>query len=86
MTLSSDVLAAHLGDEAVLLDLAAKRYYRLNETAAVVYRALESGAGRDGAVQALLALFDVSERDAAAAVDRLLADLADRNLLVAPLA
>jgi hypothetical protein len=46
MNVSSDVLAAHLGDDAVLLDLAAKRYYRLNETAAVVELASECPAWR----------------------------------------
>jgi hypothetical protein len=81
MNISSDVLAAHLGDDAVLLDLAAKRYYRLNETAAVVFRALESGAGRDGAIRALVAGFEVGESDAAAAVDALLTDLAARGIV-----
>jgi hypothetical protein len=81
MNISSDVLAAHLGDDAVLLDLAAKRYYRLNETAAVVFRAVESGEGRDGAIRALVAEFEVSETDAATAVDTLLADLSARGIV-----
>lgn len=80
----SDVLAAHLGDEAVLLDLSAKRYYRLNETAAVVFRALEAGEGRDGAVRRLVAEFEVGDSDAASAVDALLADLAARGLVTRP--
>ena len=83
MNISSDVLAAHLGDDAVLLDLNSKRYYRLNETAAAAYRALEAGEGRDGAIRALVAGFEVSETDAASAVDALLADLSARGL-VAP--
>ena len=81
MTIPSEVLAAHLGDEAVLLDLNAKRYYRLNESAAVVFRALEEGEGRDGAIRRLTAAFDVSEPDAASAVDTVLADLAARGLV-----
>jgi hypothetical protein len=81
VTITSDVLAAHLGDEAVLLDLSAKRYYRLNESAAVVFRALEEGEGRDGAIRRLTATFDVVESDAASAVDALLADLAARGLV-----
>jgi hypothetical protein len=84
MTIPSDVLAAHLGDEAVLLDLSAKRYYRLNESAAVVFRALEEGEGRDGAIRRLIAAFEVSESDAAGAVDTLLADLAARRLVARP--
>jgi hypothetical protein len=82
--ITSDVLAAHLGDEAVLLDLSAKRYYRLNESAAVAFRALEEGEGRDGAIRRLTATFDVDESDAASAVDALLADLAARGLVAQP--
>ena len=84
MTIPSEVLAAHLGDEAVLLDLSAKRYYRLNESASVVFRALEEGEGREGAIRRLVEAFDVSESDAAGAVDVLLADLAARGLLARP--
>jgi hypothetical protein len=83
MHIPPEVLAAHLGDEAVLLDLTAKRYYRLNESAAVVFRALEAGEGRDGAIRQLLATFEVSETEATTAVDALIADLATRGL-VAP--
>jgi hypothetical protein len=86
VTISSDVLAAHLGDEAVLLDLNAKRYYRLNESASVAFRALEEGEGRDGAIRRLVATFEVSETDAASAVDALLADLAARGLVARPAA
>ena len=84
MNIPSEVLAAHLGDEAVLLDLSGKRYYRLNESAAVVFRALEEGEGRDGAIRRLTATFDVGESDAASAVDALLVDLAARGLVAQP--
>jgi hypothetical protein len=70
VTITSDVLAAHLGDEAVLLDLSAKRYYRLNESAAVAFRALEEGEGRDGAIRRLVATFEVGESDAASPARR----------------
>jgi hypothetical protein len=85
VTIAPDVLAAHLGDEAVLLDLNAKRYYRLNESAAVVFRALEEGEGRDGAIRRLIAAFDVGATDAASAVDALLADLSSRRLVTPPI-
>jgi hypothetical protein len=84
VNISPEVLAAHLGDEAVLLDLDAKRYYRLNESAAVVFRALEEGEGRDGAIRRLIAAFEVGESDAASAVDALLADLSSRRLVMPP--
>lgn len=82
MHIPPEVLAAHLGDEAVLLDLNGKRYYRLNETAAVVFRALEAGEGRGGAIKQLVAAFEVDESEATSAVDILLADLATRGLVV----
>lgn len=80
---SDDVLAAHLHGEAVLLNMETKNYYRLNETAAVVFRGLERGLGRDALVQELCASFEVGRAEAAAAVDSLLAELAERGL-VAP--
>jgi hypothetical protein len=85
VNISSDVLAAHLGDEAVLLDLSAKRYYRLNESAAVVFRALEEGEGRGGAIRRLITAFEVSEPEAASAVDALLGDFRARRLVVPPI-
>jgi hypothetical protein len=81
MNIPPEVLAAHLGDDAVLLDLNAKRYYRLNESAASAFKALEAGEGLDGAIARLLAEFDVDEAEATRAVDTLLTDLAARGLV-----
>ncbi len=81
MNIPSEVLAAHLGDDAVLLDLKAKRYYRLNDSAASAFKALESGEGRDGAIARLLAECDVDEAEATRAVDALLSELAARGLV-----
>ena len=75
-----DVLAAHLEGEAVLLHMDTKNYYRLNETAAVVFKGLERGLGRDALVHELCARFDVEPADAGDAVDALLAELAARGL------
>ncbi|HEX2210114.1 MAG TPA: PqqD family protein [Longimicrobium sp.] len=76
-----DVLAAHLEGEAVLLHMDTKNYYRLNATAAAIYKGLERGLGRDALVDDLCAHFDVERETAAAEVDRLLADLAERGLV-----
>ena len=81
MNIPCEVLAAHLGGKAVLLELTAKRYYRLNEAAAVVFKALEDGVGRSGAIGRLLAQFEVDEADAARAVDGFLVELAARGLV-----
>lgn len=76
-----DVLAAHLDGEAVLLHMDTKDYYRLNATAAAVFKGLERGLGRDALVDDLCAQFEVERADAAAAVDGLLAELAERRLV-----
>ena len=81
MNIPCEVIAAHLGDKALLLELNAKRYYRLNEAAAVVFRALENGEGRGGAIRGLLARFEVDEAEATRAVDALLVELAARGLV-----
>jgi len=81
MNIPCEVLAAHLGDQTVLLELSARRYYRLNEAAGVAFKALESGEGRGGAIDRLLARFEVDEAQAARAVDVLLVDLAARGLV-----
>ena len=78
-----DVLAAHLEGEAVLLHMDTKNYFRLNATAAHVYRGLERGLGRDALLDDLCAEFEVERDVAAVELDRLLDDLAARGL-VAP--
>jgi coenzyme PQQ synthesis protein D (PqqD) len=78
---SADVLAAHLEGEAVLLDLATKRYFRLNATSAAIWRGVEAGKSRDEIVDALLDGFDVDASVAAHAVDASIEDLSRRGLL-----
>jgi hypothetical protein len=78
-----EVLAAHLDGEAVLLHMDTKAYYRLNATAAAVFRALERGLGRAAIVDELCATFEVERDEAALEVERLLGELAERGL-VAP--
>lgn len=76
-----DVLTAHLPGEAVLLHLGTKRYYRLNETGAAIWRELEAKAGREHIVSALCERFDVARADAEASVEALLRTLAAQGLL-----
>jgi len=76
-----DVLTAHLAGEAVLLHLGTKRYYRLNETGAAIWRELEARSGRERIVSALCERFDVAKADADASVAALLRALEEQGLL-----
>jgi hypothetical protein len=78
---SANVLAAHLEGEAVLLDLATKRYFRLNATSAAIWRGIEAGKSREEIVTSLLDGFDVDAIVAARAVDASIEDLSRRGLL-----
>ena len=80
-----EVLTAHLEGEAVLLHMDTKNYFRLNSTAAVLWKGLERGLDREALLDELLAQFEVDRPTAAAELDRLLGELAARGLL-APVA
>ncbi|HUQ48056.1 MAG TPA: PqqD family protein [Gemmatimonadaceae bacterium] len=67
-TPSPDVLVAHLAGEAVLLNLSDKRYYRLNESAAFIWKALERGESREEILASIVNEYDI---DAATASDQL---------------
>jgi hypothetical protein len=80
-TVSTDVLTAHLEDEAVLLHMDTKRYYRLNATAAAIWRGLEQGRTRAQLLEELCHRFDVTEAQASPELDRVILDLVDKGLL-----
>jgi len=69
------------GDEGVLVDLNAKRYYTLNETATLVWRALEKGHTKAEIVSLMTAAYDVSPERATASIDKLLSSLQSHHLL-----
>jgi hypothetical protein len=78
-----EVLAAHLQGEAVLLHMETKEYFRLNATAACVWKGLERGLDRQGLVDELCAGFEVDPDTAAEELDRLLGELRQRHLVAA---
>jgi hypothetical protein len=69
------------GGEGVLVDLNAKRYYTLNETAIFVWRRLEKKLPAEEIVRELADNYDVTPERAAASVSQLLNELSQRNLL-----
>jgi len=75
------VLAAHLEGEAVLLDLETKRYYRLNATAARIWKGLEQSLAPEQIADALVAEFSVEPATAHTEVNRAIGDLRARGLV-----
>lgn len=70
--------------EAVLVDLNARRYYTLNGTALFVWRLLEKRTPAGEIVREMTEAYDVTPEQARASVERLLGELAARNLLASP--
>ena len=78
-----EVIVAHLDGEAVLLHLGTKRYFRLNDTAAAIWRGVEEGADAPAIVGRLLREFDVPPQEAEREVARVLTALEDDALVSA---
>jgi len=77
-----DVLAAHLEGEAVLLDLKTKQYYQLNAPAARIWKGLEQALEPPQIVDALVDEFAVDPGTARLEMERAIADLRARGLVV----
>jgi Coenzyme PQQ synthesis protein D (PqqD) len=72
------------GDEVVVLDLGGSVYLKLNGSGRVIWERLATPCNEDDLVAALLDAFDDVDRERAAAdVSAFLADLRQRNLVVA---
>jgi hypothetical protein len=80
-SVSPDVLTAHLEGEVVLLHLGSKQYFRLNETGAAIWKALERGVAEADIVVELTREFDVDADTAAVELRRTLSELTARGLL-----
>ena len=77
-----DVLTAHLEGEAVLLHLQTKSYYRLNGTAARIWKGVEDRLEPGQIVNVLVEEFAVERETALAETERTLRDLHARGLLI----
>jgi hypothetical protein len=82
------VLVSHLAGEAVLLDMDSRNYYRLNATAAAIWKALERGQSLHAIAEELVSKFEVDERTAREALQEQVDELLRLRLVEedAPLA
>jgi hypothetical protein len=77
----SDVMTSHLDGEAVLLHLKTKAYFKLNDTAAELWKGLEAGEDEAAIVARLTAKFEVDAETARTEAGRVIAELRARGLL-----
>lgn len=69
------------GGEGVLVDLNAKRYYKLNETAMLVWRGLEKGDSFEQLLNEMTGIYDVTREHAARSIEKILLDLQTSQLV-----
>lgn len=69
------------GGEGVLVDLDAKRYYQLNETAMFIWSLLEKGQTAAQIISELTRVYDVTPEHASRSLENLLQNLRTRRLV-----
>ena len=71
------------GGEGILVDLNTKKYYQLNETAMVVWKALEQGKSVGEIAGDITANYEVALENATRSVERILDNFQTYKLLTA---
>jgi hypothetical protein len=69
------------GGEGVLVDLNTRQYYQLNETAMLIWRALENGQPFEQMIAGITAAYSVDNEHAAASTERVLKQFHERKLV-----
>jgi len=81
LTPSPDALHQSLGGETVLLNLRTEQYFGLDETGTRIWELILASHSPEAIVDQLLAEFDVERSQAAADVERLVAELEQAGLV-----
>ena len=76
-----DIVFTDFDGEGMIVDLNTKQYFKLNETAALIWRNLESAKPVDEIVAELQSRYEVTREQAAASVEKLLEKLAANKLV-----
>jgi hypothetical protein len=77
-----NIVASHLDDgDGVLVDLNTRQYYQLNESAMLIWRALEKGSSLSQIADQITATYEVTNDRAIASAETLLRQLQKRKLL-----
>jgi coenzyme PQQ synthesis protein D (PqqD) len=69
------------GGDGILVDLNAKKYFQMNPTATLVWRALAAGRAHEQIIREMTSEYEVETEQATLSLGRLLAGLQDFNLI-----
>lgn len=76
------IVASHLEDgDGVLVDLNTRQYYQLNESAMLIWGAIENGSSFSQIVDQIVATYEVSNERAVASAETLIGQLQKRKLV-----
>jgi hypothetical protein len=81
LTVPPQVLSREVGDETVLLNLESGIYFGLDGVGKLIWEAVADGSDLGSAVSAVVAEYEVEERQAAADVLEFASTLVERGLL-----
>jgi hypothetical protein len=77
-----NIVASHLADgDGILVDLNTRQYYQLNESAMLIWRALETGSSLSQIADQLTEIYEVTNERAIASAETVLRQLQKRKLL-----
>jgi hypothetical protein len=76
-----EIIAADLVDESVLLDMRSKRYFRLNRTASMIWRAIGASASTEELLDAICERFEIERAAARVELETTCDDLLERGLI-----
>ena len=69
------------GGEGILVDLNAKKYFQMNPTATLVWRALAAGRAQEEIIREMISEYDVDTEHAKSSIERLLTNLQNFQLI-----
>ena len=79
-----DIVFTDFDGEGMIVDLNTKQYFKLNETAALIWRNLENAKPIDEIVEDLQSRYEVTREQATSSIKKLLDRLAANNLVKTP--
>src|SRR5690242_9119356 len=77
-----EAVAKLIDGEAILINLVSSIYYSMEGTGALIWSMIEAGQTLDVIAADLAAVYDVSEAQARADLDRLVAELLEQRLVI----